>query len=130
MKRYDGLYRYFMAIDTPYYDLDGRFAGYIGSIYDITEQKDAQENLKRYRKMIDTARDIIFLVDFEGYILEANRSAYEAYGYSRDELNGMNIRKIRENWGYNNNSNLLFEELFRPSSIDKLPPGQASNGAG
>ncbi|HEX3023517.1 MAG TPA: PAS domain S-box protein [Lachnospiraceae bacterium] len=120
MKRYDGLYRYFMAIDTPYYDLDGRFAGYIGSIYDITEQKEAQENLKRYRKMIDNARDIIFLVDFEGYILEANRSAYEAYGYSRDELNGMNIRKIRENWGYTskeieqaNQTGLFFEGLHK-----------------
>ena len=67
---------------------------------DFTELKCAQENLERYRKIIDNARDIIFLLDLDGRILEANNSAVDMYGYTMEELCNMNIRAIREDWGF------------------------------
>ncbi len=100
IRRYDGVYRWCLAIDTPYYDLNNKFAGYIGSIYDITERKEAEEVLERYRKIIDNARDAIFILDLDGFILEANKSAVEAYGYTQEELCSMNITKIRPSWRY------------------------------
>ncbi|MFA9465537.1 MAG: PAS domain S-box protein [Velocimicrobium sp.] len=99
VRRYDGEYRWCLAIDTPYYDLKDNFFGYIGSVYDITERKEAEEVLARYRKIIDNARDIILLMDFDGWITEANKSAVDAYGYSKEELCNMNIKAIREDWG-------------------------------
>jgi len=97
IKRYDGHYRWCLIIESPYYVQNNEFAGFIGSIYDIQEQKEAEINLKRYRKIIDSARDIIILMEPDGWIIEANKSAVEAYGYSMEELCGMNIRQLREN---------------------------------
>jgi PAS domain S-box-containing protein len=100
IRRYDGEYRWCVSLDTPYYGLDGRFSGYIGSIYDITERIKAEEDMERYRKIINNARDIIFLLNTDGSIIEANKSAVKAYGYSLEELCTMNINKIREDWRY------------------------------
>lgn len=93
-------YRWCIAVDTPYYNLEGQFTGYIGSIHDITELKNAKESLEKYRKIIDTARDIIVILDQDGAILDANQSAVDTYGYTKDELCNMNIRLIREDWDY------------------------------
>ena len=116
----DQTYRWCFAVDTPYYNLDGNFAGYIGSINDITELKDAEENLERYRKIIDNARDIIFLLDLDGKIIEANQSAVDTYGYTMDELCNMNIKVIREDWDANkfikkeaNQGGIFFETYHR-----------------
>ncbi len=100
IRRYDGEYRWCLAIDTPYYDLNNKFAGYIGSIYDITERKEAEEVLERYRKIINNARDIIFILDLDGWIIEANKSAADAYGYTKEELCTMNVTTIRQSWRY------------------------------
>ncbi|MCX7921988.1 MAG: MEKHLA domain-containing protein [Clostridia bacterium] len=45
MLRYDGEYRWVMSIGTPYYDIDGSFAGFIGAVYDITERKEFEITL-------------------------------------------------------------------------------------
>lgn len=98
LRRNDGIYRWCLTIDTPYYDLEGNFAGYIGSIYDITERKEVEEDLKQYRKIIDNAQDIMIFIDYDGKIIEANKAASQAYGYTKKELNHLTIRNIRESW--------------------------------
>ena len=42
--------------------------------------------------------DLILLTDTDGWILEANKSAVSAYGYTEEELCGLNIRDIRPTW--------------------------------
>lgn len=46
LKNRFGEYRWILDIGRPYYDLDQSFLGYIGSCYDITQQKENEENLK------------------------------------------------------------------------------------
>jgi PAS domain-containing protein len=70
IKRYDGCYRWCLLVASPYYNLDSKYAGYIGSIYDIHEKKEFEENLYRYRQIIHNATDIIFFLDLQGKILE------------------------------------------------------------
>jgi diguanylate cyclase (GGDEF)-like protein len=45
LRRADDAYRCFVAVGRPFSDLDGRFAGYIGSSYDMTERKQQEEQL-------------------------------------------------------------------------------------
>ena len=46
-------------------------------------------------KLFRLARDAILLIDPSGNVVEANDAAVAAYGYSLDELRGMNIRDLR-----------------------------------
>lgn len=80
------------------------------TLIDITESKNREEVLDRYRKIIDNARDIIFLFDLEGRIIDVNKSAVETYGYTKQELCGMNIRTIRDDWGYSNEQMNLIDQ--------------------
>lgn len=45
LKRYDGTYRHILEIGTPRFLPDESFAGYMGSCLDITEMKEAQNEL-------------------------------------------------------------------------------------
>jgi diguanylate cyclase (GGDEF)-like protein/PAS domain S-box-containing protein len=46
LRRYDGVYRWIINTGRPFFDLEGKFAGYIGSCLDITEQKEVEERLR------------------------------------------------------------------------------------
>lgn len=45
--------------------------------------------------LVHYAYDIVLLMDEQGTILEANEAAARAYGYSRDELLGTNVGRLR-----------------------------------
>ena len=96
MKRYDEEYRTVISVGTPYYELDGHFAGYIGTVYDITDQKLAEEALRRYQVLSENTRDIILFVGADGNILEANVAAQQIYGYSYEELLSMSVYDLRK----------------------------------
>lgn len=46
LKRYDGEYRWILDMGMPFYDLNGQFAGFIGSCYDITERINMENQLQ------------------------------------------------------------------------------------
>jgi PAS domain S-box-containing protein len=50
---------------------------------------------QHYEYLTRYANDIILMLDREGKIVEANEKALKAYGYSREELIGMNARNLR-----------------------------------
>ncbi len=47
LRRYDGVYRWMFDVAAPRSDAEGKFAGFIGSASDVTDQKLAQEALER-----------------------------------------------------------------------------------
>jgi PAS domain S-box-containing protein len=47
LRRQDGVYRWMLDIAAPRVNADGRFAGFVGSASDITDQKLAQEALEK-----------------------------------------------------------------------------------
>lgn len=53
----NGSYRWCIICGAPYYDLEDKFAGFIGSSYDVTNQKEAEEDLKRYQSLLITAKE-------------------------------------------------------------------------
>lgn len=56
-KSLDGDYRWCLLIGAPFYNTDGSFGGYIGSIYDITNQIEAQEDIKKYQELLISAKE-------------------------------------------------------------------------
>ena len=54
LRRHDGEYRWVATVGVPRHNVDGSFAGYIGTAVDITERKLAEEALSTVsRKLID-----------------------------------------------------------------------------
>ncbi|MCX8131665.1 MAG: PAS domain S-box protein [Clostridia bacterium] len=76
--------------------LDGRIYVVL-AIEDITENKRNEEGLKRYQILSEKARDIIYFIDTDGNILEANDAAFKAYGYTREELLSKSVFELRNN---------------------------------
>jgi PAS domain S-box-containing protein len=61
---------------------------------ELAERTRAEEALRRYHLLADHARDIVLFVGPDQRILEANRSAVAAYGYSREELAGLHLHTL------------------------------------
>lgn len=52
LRRADGEYRSMLCKGVPRFEPDGAFAGYIGSLVDVTELKRNQETLERYQQQL------------------------------------------------------------------------------
>lgn len=65
---------------------------------DITEMKMMEEALrnseKNYRELIDGMNETIWVVDFEGDLIDVNKTAVETLGYSKEELLEIGITGI------------------------------------
>ena len=75
---------------------NGKTTGLVIVFQDISEKKQVRESLERYRHVAEYATDIILLMRETGDIVEVNQAALAAYGYTRDEIIGMNIRTVRD----------------------------------
>jgi len=67
---------------------------------DMLDSQDRQREeraalVSHYGQLVKLARDIFLLMDASGNLVEANDAAAVAYGYSMDELRGMNLRSLR-----------------------------------
>ena len=79
-------------------DETGKPIGMIGTLRDITEQKQADEELRkseeRLKYIIDNMGDIIFRTDLEGNYTFWNKAAEKITGYPLDKLLRMNRREL------------------------------------
>ena len=57
LRRHDGEYRWVLTAGVPRYDVDGSFAGYIGTAVDITERKLAEEALSTVSQKLIEAHE-------------------------------------------------------------------------
>jgi PAS domain S-box-containing protein len=62
---------------------------------DITRLKETEILRSKYNIITQYARDPMLLMDINGNIIEGNHAAIDFYGYSREELLGLNIFDIR-----------------------------------
>ena len=69
---------------------------------DITERKlieeEFRESEKQFRLMIQHIPDILSVIDTEGNIIDINQHACASLGYTRDELLGLNVQDIEQNF--------------------------------
>lgn len=83
---------------TPLPDPSGCPDAYLTTLVDITAEREAaQQALQRARER-DLARrinEIELVVSLDGRVREANDRAVDAYGYTREELLGLNVVDLR-----------------------------------
>lgn len=99
--RFDGEYRWVLNAGSPFYDLKGEFAGYLGSVYDITQRKEVVEekvkNQKKYQSLFMNlhsgfAYNKLLLndsgepIDIE--FIDVNDAFAKFGGYKKEEMQG------------------------------------------
>jgi PAS domain S-box-containing protein len=83
--------RYLRVIAQPSYEGD-RVVGILGSVQDVTEQKLAAQKLETQqaylRNVIDTDPNLIFVKNYDGVFVLANKAVAAAYGTTPEEIVG------------------------------------------
>lgn len=118
--------RTFLATKGPLYDEQGRVIGIFGISRDITQRKQAQEQLaeqmNRFRFILDHSAEGIVVLDQSHAIVEANRRFAEMLGYDFEELFQLHTwdfdalqdeASIRAEFAELENINLVFETRHR-----------------
>ncbi len=79
LRRNDGEYRWVIDTGVPTFGAADEFTGYVGSAQDITERRQAEEELRRANELLsavtDNATDAIFVKDRRGRYLLFNPAA-------------------------------------------------------
>ncbi len=74
----------------------GRYAG-IGSVIDITDIENAQEQIKLLSQVVEQTEDLIRITNQEGLITYANPAFYEFTGFEVDEVVGHSSNILKSN---------------------------------
>jgi two-component system, cell cycle sensor histidine kinase and response regulator CckA len=69
---------------------------------DITSRRRVEESLKtseaRFRSLVEQAAEAMFVHDFDGRFLEVNQQACRSLGYTREELLGMSVTDVEQDF--------------------------------
>ncbi len=116
----DGI-RWVQTDKIPIYDKNNTPVGLIGFAQDITERKMAQEALRdseeKFRLAFENANTGMCLVDTAGNLKRVNDKMCEIFGYSKQELERMNVNTIA----------VPEDVLLSPEFIKKAIAGETEN---
>jgi len=103
----DGWYR---IASSPLFDDEGNQTGAVCTISDITERKEAEVKLIRFRAALDSSEDNIYLIDRATMrIVDANKAGWTKLGYTKDELLDLGPQDIYFEYGFDELSDLFDE---------------------
>lgn len=89
--RDDGVERWITARGKVLSDSSGNPTRLLGVVIDITEQKEREQELKQYERIVETAPDPIYVLDETGDFTLVNEALAAAVGCSKEELIGTSI---------------------------------------
>lgn len=93
-----GVPHHFMVVKSPLFDESGRPDRVCSVAYDITDYEHVREALsqseEKFRTMVQTSPDLIWMLDPQGVVVEANTASRELLGYDPEELRGMHLRQL------------------------------------
>lgn len=98
LKRYDGEYRYCIDTANPRFGVQGEFIGYVGSVIDITERKQAEANAQDQRRLLkavtNNASVALFIMDEHQQCIFMNPAAEVMTGFSFVEVQGRVLHDV------------------------------------
>ena len=100
---------YFRIVSSPVKDQDGKIIAAIEMVEDITERRQAEEELRKLSRTVEQSPASVIITDLQGNIEYVNPKFTELTGYSIEEVRGKNPRilksgetppeEYRELWG-------------------------------
>lgn len=101
IKRYDGVYRWFLGQGVPRFDSYGKFLGYIGISLDIHDRKETQKQLKESKDQLQVifqnVADAVTVTDNNGKTIFMNDKAAEMLEFqSANDLISQDEEKLVE----------------------------------
>ena len=94
LQRHDLEYRWILDTGTPRFNVDGSFAGFIGSCIDISDRKLDEQKIREQAALLDVANDAIFVRSLNSKIFYWNKGAERLYGWSAAEVIGKSATEI------------------------------------
>jgi PAS domain S-box-containing protein len=110
------------------YDTERKRVGAVGILRDISERKNAEEQLKEATAFLDniieSSQDFIIVTTPEGYLTRVNRAILEALDYTEDEMLGKHPAEFAPKKGKNYKTTmgeyLTIEEEFYNNAMNEM----------
>lgn len=133
----DGKQSWLNTNKIPLRDTQGNVVGILGTYEDITERKQAQENLRLIQFALDRVQDCVFLVEPDGSFCYVNEAACRNLGYSHEELLNLTVFDLditlhsddwSKVWDQLKRQHFLNpQSIFRTESGEEVPVEISSN---
>ena len=81
--------------NTPILDANGKITGFLSIQYDISERKQAEADLRKFKLGLDRSSAAIFITTREGEITYVNPAFEKTYGYLPEEAIGRTPRILK-----------------------------------
>jgi PAS domain S-box-containing protein len=100
--------RWIKSRGTVFFDKESAPTRFIGTVFDITDIKEADEKSAMLSAIIQSSYDAIISKDLEGRINSWNDAAERMFGYRSDEMIGESIFKLIPPDNYEEEQQILF----------------------
>ncbi len=87
--------RWYRMRIRPYRTTENAIDGVVMTFAEITEQKDVQEQLRKFSRAVEQSSSMILITDKDGTIEYSNLRLTEVTGYPMEELVGQNPRLLK-----------------------------------
>ncbi len=98
LRRSDGTYRWVIDAASPRFDENGAYFGFVGSVLDITERKEAEQQLvettRRLDAILNNTTMAVFMMDNRQQCAYMNKAAEELTGYTLAETQGRPLHDV------------------------------------
>ena len=84
----DGSRREVVFNTATFQDAEGKVAGLVGTIIDVTERKRAEEQIRLLADAVQSTREMIYITDQENRLTFANQAFLRGHGYATEEIVG------------------------------------------
>jgi len=92
----DGRPRHIRTMGYAVRDENGKILHVVGTFRDITEQKEAEAQLRLQALVLNQISDLVTVTDLKGVITYVNDAETKEFGYSREDLIGASVEKYGE----------------------------------